>query len=121
MINNKTILLLGFTRDDLKKVPPHEGVLYIRHEPGLDDLSPREHYTQCVKMVEKSDAVIVNLSKDLLNLDEMVILHLSYTKSTPVLGVGFKILMEDSMLQEFIAKRFEDLNSAIEHIVVNYQ
>lgn len=118
MLKMLSVLTIGFDMETVMSIN-NENFLIAVHTPDKPEgMTDREYYYLCRKFATEADVVFINLDKDYLSVDEVVLLHLSYTKSTPILAVGDKLF--NPILNEMITHRFISLQELYDHVMVNY-
>lgn len=117
-IENKQVMTIGFEPENINL----EGFIWVNHSPGVQNgLTEKEYYLLCKHFIDDTDILIVNLNKENLSVDEVILLHLAYTISTPIFAVGHKMLLANGILKELVSHRFGDLEELKEHLIDNYK
>lgn len=112
----RNIVFIGFDNDEVP-ISVDDRVCLIYQEE-FDEINSRETMLSIKKIVGDTDAIVVNLKKENLTPEEVVVLHSAYTISTPIFAVGYKILTP--VVKEMVTRRFGDLEHLLDHISAYY-
>lgn len=112
----KTILLIGYDNNDTFSMLEND-FNFIRYKVEDDDLQGNEQYLLFLKIINSVDIAIVNFNRKIFSENEGILLHLAYTKFTPIFGVGHKIWNNNNnIIQHFVSRTFQDCETLAEHL-----
>ncbi|MFX3646453.1 MAG: hypothetical protein ACE3K2_03120 [Paenibacillus sp.] len=111
-----SVVVLGFT---VERLEGYTDIAWASHDSSTaSDLNNREYALIIEQVVVQADAVLVNLDMHQLTATDIVIMHLAYIHKKPIIGVGFRPL--EPVIEDFVAKRVTDLDTAVLHMRTNY-
>lgn len=112
-----SVIVLGFNRDELIQIP--EIAWAFLDSSASAGLSGREYALIIDKMVDRSDAILVNLNVNVLSTAEIMIMHQAFKTNKFILSVGSDI--SDSLIHSLPTQQVSELNEALQHMQTHYR
>lgn len=105
------ILLIGFNKEYI----PNSQMDFNLINYYVDSYkNSKEHFLEMKRGIKGIDYCIINLLKKYLEFDESILINLVYSNSIPIYGIGDNI--DNIILGEFLCRRFDFLQEALQHI-----
>ncbi|MDP9699791.1 hypothetical protein J2T16_002692 [Paenibacillus intestini] len=111
-----SVIVLGFKTEELIQIPE---IAWAFHDSSASaGLSGREYALIIEKMVDRSDAILVNLNVEVMSTAEIIIMHQAFKTNKFILSVGSNI--SDPLIHSLPTQQVNDLKEALQHMQTHY-